>query len=241
MQRRGVVVLHERQQLDHVAAQSTLQQQQLGQVIDAGAALATQVARTEQRVDGIECAGAALATQAVAHHVALQHVAQAGAVLADQASAQAGQTMQTAQQLHEAEVRLDRIDHDVQASARQGQVQARHAMQAEQRLQDAEAQLNSHDLALGLHDPALVNKVKRASVRIGIYKVATKKLVSLGSGTIIDAGPAAPLGQVLSAAHLFIHADVPALPPRYTDPIDWMSRTAPFIILIGMYQADDQP
>ena len=104
----------------------------------------------------------------------------------------------------------------------------------EQQLQDVKAQL-------GLHDPVLVNKVKRASVRIGIYKTATKKLISLGSGTLIDAGPGAPVGQVLSAAHLFVRADNPALPP-YVDPaIDWKSMNAPFLILVGMYQADDQP
>ena len=116
-----------------------------------------------------------------------------------------------------------------------------HTVQTKQQLQDAKAQLNSHDLALGLHDLALVNKVKRASVRIGIYKTATKKLISLGSGTLIDAGPGAPVGQVLSAAHLFVKAYNPALPP-YVDPnIDWNSTTAPFLILVGMYQADDQP
>ena len=112
----------------------------------------------------------------------------------------------------------------------------------EQQLQDAKAQLNSHDFALGLYDPVLVDKVKRASVRIGIYKTATKKLISLGSGTLIDAGPGAPVGQVLSAAHLFVRANNPTLPPYYVDPaIDWNSTTAPFLILVGMYQADDQP
>ena len=116
-----------------------------------------------------------------------------------------------------------------------------HTVQTKQQLQDAKAQLNSHDLALGLYDLVLVDKVKRASVRIGIYKTATKKLISLGSGTLIDAGPGAPVGQILSAAHLFVRASNPALPP-YMDPkIGWNSTTAPFIILIGLYQADDKP
>ena len=107
-----------------------------------------------------------------------------------------------------------------------------------------EQRVEAHDLAvgsLGLHDPTLVAKVKRATLRIGLYQTATNKLVDLGSGTLIDAGPGNPVGQVLSAAHVFLKTSDAALPPKYLDSaIDWNSPAAPFIILVGLYQADDK-
>ena len=105
-----------------------------------------------------------------------------------------------------------------------------------------EQRVEAHDLAvgsLGLHDPTLVAKVKRATLRIGLYQTATNKLVDLGSGTLIDAGPGNPVGQVLSAAHVFLKTSDAALPPKYLDSaIDWNSPAAPFIILVGLYQAE---
>ena len=114
---------------------------------------------------------------------------------------------------------------------------------------------------LGVH-PDLVEKVKRASVRIGLLNRATCRLFELGSGTIIDTGAGAPRNQVLTVAHLFVDpvekTKDGAPNPHYLEPtwtssdprseffnfptaIDWTSDTAPVILVIGMWEADDQP
>jgi hypothetical protein len=110
--------------------------------------------------------------------------------------------------------------------------------------------------------PDLVEKVKRASVRIGLLNRATCRLFELGSGTIIDTGAGAPRNQVLTVAHLFVDpvekTKYGAPNPHYLEPtwtssdpqseffnfptaIDWTSDAAPVILVIGMWEADDQP
>ena len=110
--------------------------------------------------------------------------------------------------------------------------------------------------------PDLVKGVKRASVRIGLLDRAKCRLLELGSGTIIDAGAGAPRNQVLTVAHLFVDpvekTKDGAPNPHYLEPtwtssdprseffnfptaIDWTSDTAPVILVIGMWEADDQP
>ena len=97
---------------------------------------------------------------------------------------------------------------------------------------------------IGLHKPELVAIAKRATVRIGVLCRDTKKLLEVGSGTILHGG------QVLTAAHLFLNAGpfmpVP-FPPNWTTPDepdwipDWNAEEAPVVLMIGMYQADDLP
>jgi hypothetical protein len=103
--------------------------------------------------------------------------------------------------------------------------------------------------------PDLVEKVKRASVRIGLLDRATCKLFELGSGTIIDAGAGAPRNQVLTVAHLFVdpvektkdgapnphHLEPTWTKHKFPTAIDWTSDAAPLILAIGMWEADDQP
>jgi hypothetical protein len=79
-------------------------------------------------------------------------------------------------------------------------------------------------------------------VRIAIVKTSTGGIISLGSGTIIDGGPAAPIGQVLSAAHVFVDLEQ-TLRPRW-DPMivdDWGATSAPVVIMIGLYEGDKLP
>ena len=112
---------------------------------------------------------------------------------------------------------------------------------------------------LGVH-PDLVEKVKRASVRIGLLDRTKCRLLELGSGTIIDAGAGAPRNQVLTVAHLFVDPvaytqdfthDYTQGNPHYLEPIwtklgypaaiNWTSDAAPLILAIGIWEADDQP
>jgi hypothetical protein len=109
---------------------------------------------------------------------------------------------------------------------------------------DAAAVVQAVQRKLGVH-PDFVEGVKRASVRIGLLDRAMCRLLELGSGTIIDAGAGAPRNQVLTVAHLFVDP-VENLEPIWTKfgyptAIDWTSDTAPLILAIGMWEADDQP
>ena len=189
----------QQQQLDLVAALSIQQQQQLSQVVNAGSVLATQATRTEQRVDGIECAGTALASQVVAQHVALQHVVQAGAVLTDQAVAQAGHTMQTAQRLHGAEARLDGIDHDVQAGARQGAAQ-------EARLNTLESQALTLMKQQQDEYEKLRDAVRKLSLSGNELDELNKAVVALGVGFGVTL-PSTTLPTLQKGTGFLVHAD----------------------------------
>ena len=111
-----------------------------------------------------------------------------------------------------------------------------------------------------LIDPQLIASVKQATVRIALLNVSTKRMINVGSGVIVDAGPGASTNQVLTAAHNFIDPNenlywpgtstVSGANPRYLKPywtpglpedIDWASDAAKVIIAVGIYEADGGP
>ena len=95
--------------------------------------------------------------------------------------------------------------------------------------------------------------VKRATVRVGLLRRDTNRLMQVGSGTIIDAGDGTPEGQILTCAHIFVEPN--PTHPRFRQPywteaapgpaapenIDWVDEMAPIVIMIGMFQDDNQP
>ena len=92
-------------------------------------------------------------------------------------------------------------------------------------------------------------------MRIGVLNVSTERMISMGSGVIVDAGPGAPTNQVLTAAHNFIDTN-PKLSSGAPNPwhllpvwtktglptdITWSSDAPPLIIAVGLFEGDRKP
>ena len=88
-------------------------------------------------------------------------------------------------------------------------------------------------ISLPLHrQPSTLNRVKRATVRIGLFDTTTRTIFSVGSGVIIR-GPCGASAQVLTCAHNFIGTQAPhtLFGGRLKEDV---------VILVGCYLNDEQ-
>ena len=80
--------------------------------------------------------------------------------------------------------------------------------------------------------PSTLNRVKRATVRIGLFDTTTRTIFRVGSGVIIR-GACGAFAQVLTCAHIFIGTKTP-------HTLYGGRRKEDVVILVGCYQYNDQ-
>ena len=87
-------------------------------------------------------------------------------------------------------------------------------------------------LSQPLHrQPGTMDRVKRATVRIGLLDTNTGTIFKVGSGVIIN-GACGPFAQVLTCAHNFLNVD-------HEPPYTLCSTKRSFVILVGCFQDDE--
>jgi len=95
------------------------------------------------------------------------------------------------------------------------------------------AEIKAQFIPEPLHrQPSTLDRVKKATVRIGLFDTTTSKIFSVGSGVVIR-GACGPFAQVLTCAHTFIGKKKPY-------KVFGDRPKGSVVILVGIYRNDQQ-